>query len=249
MFRLLRQIAAPPQTPDHLDVVHEGVNYRVLLKRVPTARRFTLRVRNATRDVVVTLPKRSSLAAAKDFAQRHSAWIAARMNRVPRAAPFVDGATLPFKGEDFTIAHIERLRGGVEIYATEKIVRVSCSQDHLSRRLHDFLKKEAQAALEDAVRLHCGTLGFAPRRVTVRDTTSRWGSCSASGALSFSWRLIMAPPFVLDYLAAHEVAHLVHMNHSDEFWAVAKKLAPMTDRAEAWLHAHGLSLHRYGATD
>ena len=249
MLRLLRQITATPKTPDHLDVVHEGVNYRVLLKRVPTARRFTLRVRNATRDVVVTLPKRSSFAAAKDFAQRHAAWIAARLNRVPRAVPFVDGATLPFKGEDFTIAHIERLRGGVEICVAEKIVRVSCSQDHLSRRLHDFLKKEAQAALEDAVRQHCSSLGFASRRVTVRDTTSRWGSCSASGALSFSWRLIMAPPFVLDYLAAHEVAHLVHMNHSDAFWEVAKKLAPMTDRAEAWLHAHGLSLHRYGATD
>ncbi len=249
MLRLLRQLTTAPKTPDHLDVVHEGVSYRVLLKRVSGAKRFTLRVRNATRDVVITLPKRGSLASAQDLAQRHAAWIAARLNRVPRAVPFVDGAAIPFKGEDFTIAHIERLRGGVEICASEKIFRASCSQEHLSRRLHDFLKKEAQTALEAAVREHCGSLGFAPRRVTVRDTTSRWGSCSASGALSFSWRLIMAPPFVLDYLAAHEVAHLVHMNHSDEFWAVTKKLAPMTDRAEAWLHAHGSSLHRYGATD
>ena len=80
----------------------------------------------------------------------------------------------------------------------------------------------------------------------MRDTTSRWGSCSATGALNFSWRLIMTPEHVLDYLAAHEVAHLVHMNHSDDFWAVTRKLAPQTERAEAWLHAHGASLHRFG---
>ena len=83
--------------------------------------------------------------------------------------------------------------------------------------------------------------------VTLRDTTSRWGSCTAQGALNFSWRLIMAPPFVLDYLAAHEVAHLVHHDHSARFWTLTRRLAPETDRAEAWLRAQGASLHRYGA--
>jgi predicted metal-dependent hydrolase len=83
--------------------------------------------------------------------------------------------------------------------------------------------------------------------ITIRDQRSRWGSCSASGGLNFSWRLIMAPPHVLDYLAAHEVAHLVHMNHSDEFWALTRSLSGDTDKAEAWLKAHGASLHRYGA--
>ena len=83
----------------------------------------------------------------------------------------------------------------------------------------------------------------------MRDTVSRWGSCSATGALNFSWRLILAPPFVLDYLAAHEVAHLSHLNHSPKFWALARKLSPDTDRAEAWLKAHGASLHRFGSSD
>ena len=245
MLSLFRR--EPTPLPDHLDVVHEGVSYRVLLKRVPSARRFTLRVRNATRDVVITLPKRGSLAAAQDFAQRHAAWIATRLHRLPQAVPFENGAHFPFRGEEFVIEHLERLRGGIEILSDEKKLRVSCSGEHLARRIHDFLKSEARKDLEIAVKTHCAALGFVPRKVSLRDTTSRWGSCSASGALNFSWRLIMAPPFVLDYLAAHEVAHLVHMNHSDEFWDVTKKLAPCTDQAEAWLYAHGSSLHRYGA--
>ena len=247
MLRLFRR--EPTPIPDHLDIVHEGVAYRVLLKRVPTARRFTLRVRNATRDVVITLPKRGSLAAAQDFAQRHAAWIAARLHRLPQAIPFEPGACFPIRGEELTIAHLDQLRGGIEILSGEKLLRVACSREHLSRRIHDFLKSEARKDLEAAVKTHCASLGFAPRKVALRDTTSRWGSCSASGALNFSWRLIMAPPFVLDYLAAHEVAHLVHMNHSDDFWAITKKLAPRTDHAEAWLYAHGSSLHRYGAGD
>jgi len=233
---------------DHIDVVHEGACYRVLLKRVPTARRFTLRVRNATRDIVITMPKRGSIVSARDFAQRHAAWIAARLHRLPQAVPFEPGAVFPLRGEEITITHIEKLRGGIEVVVEERLFKVSCNREHLSRRIHDYLKQEAQRELEGAVRRHCTTLGFAPRKVTVRDTTSRWGSCSASGALNFSWRLIMAPPSVLDYLAAHEVAHLVHMNHSEEFWTVAKKLAPHTDHAEAWLFAHGSKLHRFGAS-
>ena len=90
-------------------------------------------------------------------------------------------------------------------------------------------------------------MSAAPRRISLRDTSSRWGSCSSTGALNFSWRLILAPPDVLDYLAAHEVAHIVHMNHSPMFWKLARRLYPDTDRAEAWLRAHGADLHRFGA--
>jgi predicted metal-dependent hydrolase len=86
-----------------------------------------------------------------------------------------------------------------------------------------------------------------PKRIVLRDTASRWGSCSSTGRLNFSWRLILAPPFVLDYLAAHEVTHIVHMNHSPLFWKLTRRLFPETDRAEAWLKANGAGLHRFGA--
>ena len=83
----------------------------------------------------------------------------------------------------------------------------------------------------------------------MRDQSSRWGSCNSDGVLSFSWRLILAPPFVLDYLAAHEVAHLVEMNHSVRFWRVVARICPEMDRAKAWITAHGNDLHRYGVSD
>ncbi len=254
MLRLFRRdLSSGSLAQDHLDVAHEGATYRVSLKRVTGARRFTLRVRTATRDVVITMPKRGSMNAALDFAQRHAAWIAARLHRLPDTVPFRAGAIIPVRGENLAIVHSHELRGGVLIQSGNgdepRQLHVVCSEEHLSRRVHDFLKREAKKDLEAAVRRHTGKLGFAARRVTVRDTTSRWGSCSASGSLNFSWRLIMAPPHVLDYLAAHEVAHLVHMNHSDEFWSLARDLAPQTDLAEVWLRAHGAFLHRYGAED
>ena len=113
--------------------------------------------------------------------------------------------------------------------------------------MQDFLIREARRDLEAAVGRHAARLGVKVRRITLRDTSSRWGSCSASGALNFSWRLVLAPPFVLDYLAAHEVAHLIHMNHSDAFWAVVTRLSTDVDPAEAWLKTHGSGLLRFGA--
>ena len=115
------------------------------------------------------------------------------------------------------------------------------------RRVADFLKREAGKDIEAAVRRYVKAIGATPRRIAVRDTVSRWGSCSSTGGLSFSWRLILAPPFVLDYLAAHEVAHLIHLNHSPKYWTLLRRACPETDRAEAWLKVHGASLHRFGA--
>jgi predicted metal-dependent hydrolase len=113
----------------------------------------------------------------------------------------------------------------------------------------DFLRREARRDLEAAVTRHAAAVGRKVQGLALRDTRSRWGSCSGRGTLSFSWRLIMAPSHVLDYLAAHECAHLVHMDHSAAFWSVVERLMPDMARAEAWLKAHGPSLHRYGAPD
>jgi predicted metal-dependent hydrolase len=117
---------------------------------------------------------------------------------------------------------------------------------HAPRRVLDFLKREARKALEARVLEHAAQLGVKPSRITVRDTASRWGSCSTARALSFSWRLILAPAFVLDYVVAHEVAHLREMNHSPRFWAHVKSLTPGMKTAQAWLRANGRDLQRYG---
>jgi predicted metal-dependent hydrolase len=237
-----------------LDVNHSGETYRVMLKRAPAARRFTLRVRASSRDVLLTMPGRGALADARDFAQRHAAWIGARLRRLPAPVPFAPGEIIPFRGEPHLIAHRPGIRGTVwveDIFPgpgenTPRLLCVAGSSEHVARRVSDFLKAAAKSDLDYSVRKYTLAIGKQPLRVTLRDTTSRWGSCSASGSLNFSWRLILAPPFVLDYLAAHEAGHLVHLNHSDRFWKLVNSLCAETGRAEAWLSAHGSSLHRFG---
>jgi hypothetical protein len=129
--------------------------------------------------------------------------------------------------------------------ATLPLLCVNAEPCFVARRVRDFLVVEARHDLESAVARYASALEVRPRKVSLRDTRSRWGSCSSAGSLSFSWRLVMAPSFVLDYLAAHEVAHLLHMNHSAAFWATVAGSCPDSGRAEAWLEANGASLHRF----
>jgi predicted metal-dependent hydrolase len=238
---------------EQLEVSHAGEIYKVMLRRAPTARRFTLRVRNASGDVMLTMPARGGLVEARSFAERHAAWIGARLRRVPRAVPFAAGAMIPVRGVEHLVVHRPKVRGTIWIeappHASSSMSSSLCvagESAHLARRLSDYLKRMARDDLDAAVRYYCERLSLPARPVTVRDTTSRWGSCSSTGSLNFSWRLILAPAFVLDYLAAHEVSHLVHMNHSPKFWRVVGSLTPNVDRAESWLNTNGAQLHRYG---
>jgi predicted metal-dependent hydrolase len=245
-FALFRR-AAPD--PAHLDVRHGGETFRVRLRRRAAARRMTLRVSTATRDIVLTVPEHAELGAAIRFADAHGGWIAARLARVPERVAFVQDALVPVRGVAHRIVHWSNVRGATSLTvgaAGEPIIAVSGEAPHVTRRVKEFLQREARRDLGAAVKGYTEALGLPARRITVRDTKSRWGSCSASGNLSFSWRLILAPPFVLDYLAAHEVAHLKEMNHSHRFWRTVHKLCPRTEEAERWLKRHGTELHKFG---
>jgi len=232
-----------------IEIAHAGEIYRIALRRVASSRRYTLRVRAASRDVLLTMPARGTLKAAREFAERHAAWIGARLARLPKPIAFAAGEIAPLRGVDHRIVHRPGVRGVVwlEDGVDGPLICVAGDAPHVGRRVADYLKREARRDLEAAVARHAAALGVKPRRLALRDTTSRWGSCSSTAALNFSWRLILAPPLVLDYLAAHEVAHIRHMNHSPLFWALTRRLCPDTDRAEAWLKAHGAALHRFGA--
>lgn len=235
-----------------IEVRHGSDSFGVEVRRSPTARRLILRVRGATRDAVLTIPKRTSMADAKSFAERQAAWIGARLQRLPEAVSLQAGAIIPVRGAPTLIVSCPHARGVAWLDpapfdasdATQTLC-VTGDPAHLQRRLLDFLRRECRRDLERAVAQAVERIGKRPPPITLRDTATRWGSCTASGRLNFSWRLILAPPFVLDYLAAHEVAHLVHMNHSPKFWSLCRSLNADTDRAEAWLNAHGASLHRY----
>lgn len=238
-----------PSEPLAIEVVFDRSVYLVRLRRHRQARRYTLRIQSATREVVLTIPPRGTLKEAREFAQKHGAWIAARLDRLPKAAPFADGVIVPLAGVPHRIVHRRAMRGTVWTETDADGARLLCvagNAPHIDRRISDFLRREAKRNLEAASRRHANALGVRIKRLAVRDQTSRWGSCSTSGALSFSWRLILAPPFVLDYLAAHEVAHLLEMNHSPRFWRLVQKLCPDHERAKVWLDIHGTDLHRYG---
>jgi predicted metal-dependent hydrolase len=250
ILSLFRAFHSPARSePVFFDVAHLDKSYRVAVKRRPAARRFTLRVSNATGEVTLTLPERADIVAARRFAEAHGGWIATRMARRPVVTPFIHGTSIPLRGVPHRIVHWSSIRGVTQA-TTDKdgqpILAVCGQVSHVPRRVGDFLKREAMKDLEVAVLRHTKALGIPARKITVRDTISRWGSCTSRGHLNFSWRLIMAPPLVLDYLAAHEVAHLKEMNHSDRFWTLLKRLAPHTDEAESWLTKQGSSLHRYG---
>jgi hypothetical protein len=240
-----------PPEPQSIEIAFDQAVYPVRLRRHPQARRYTLRIQTATREVVLTLPPRGSLREARAFAERHGGWIAARLGRLPAAVPFCAGIVIPLRGVDHRIEHRRGARGTVwrELGPDgTPLLCVAGDAPHVGRRVADHLKREAKRDLEAATRSYAQKLGVALRRVSIRDQSSRWGSCSTTGVLSYSWRLILAPPFVLDYLAAHEVAHLVEMNHSPRFWRTVLRLCPDARRAKVWLDTHGAGLHRYGAS-
>lgn len=235
--------------PVTIDVAHEGEVFQVRLRGHPRARRYTLRIHSTSREVVLSMPPRGSVKQATDFARKNAAWIAVRLKKLPQAVPFGHGTIVPLRGVDHRIEHRSGVRGTVwtEVGASgEHLLCVAGAEPHVPRRVRDYLKREAKADLDVASRKAAAVLGVTVKRVAIRDQSSRWGSCSTTGVLSYSWRLILAPPFVLDYLAAHEAAHLVEMNHSRAFWRVVKRICPDMDRAKTWLDTHGTALHRYG---
>lgn len=238
-----------PSEPSAIEIAFDGAIHLVRLRRHRQARRYTLRIQAATREIVLTIPPRGTLREAKAFAQKHGGWIIARLGRLPEVAPFAHGVVMPLRGVPHRIVHRRGARGTVwtETDADgEHLLCVAGHPPHIDRRIGDFLKREAKRDLETASLRFAKDLGVTVKRVAVRDQSSRWGSCSTTGMLSFSWRLILAPSSVLEYLAAHEVAHLIEMNHSPRFWRLVQQLCPDHEQAKIWLDVHGSDLHRYG---
>ena len=209
------------------------------------ARRASLRVDPANRRIVLTAPLRMARGTAVGFAETQAGWIAARLERLPERRPFVDGAEIPLFGVPHRLRHRPDARGTVWREGNE--IHVAGRPEHLSRRVKDWLVGELKKELVPLVHAKAARAERPVKRISVRDTRSRWGSCGPDAALSFSWRLVFAPPEVLDYLAAHEAAHLVHLNHSARFWALARTLCDgPIEGPQAWLKKNGETLLQYG---
>ncbi len=217
---------------------------RVQWRRSRRARRVSLRIDPRGGAVVVTLPPRAGRMAGMALLMDHATWVAERLAALPSAIPFADGALVPLHGTNHRIRHAPDAQGGVWVERGEIVVTGDAA--FLSRRVTDFFRAEARRHFSALVAAKAHAAQVRPRRVGVKDTRSRWGSCAANRNLAFSWRLIMAPRFVQDYVAAHEVAHLRHMNHGPRFWALVADLTPHTAAAVEWLRTQGPRLLRVG---
>ncbi|HEY4944176.1 MAG TPA: SprT family zinc-dependent metalloprotease [Rhizomicrobium sp.] len=221
----------------------DGRAVAVTMRLNPRARRLIVKVHPSTGEISVIAPSQRALDRALDFAQGEAPWISRQLARVPKRVALTLGQAIPFRGEEHLI-----LRGdGGPAVVGAGVLRVGGRDEHVPRRVLDFLKREARRETEALSRAYAARIDAKVRRVTVRDTASRWGSCSANKSISYCWRLILAPAFVLKYVVAHEVAHLREMNHGPRFWRLVRSLVADIETPQAWLKKNGTALHRYGA--
>ena len=227
--------ATQPDLPDH-----------VVIKRSTRARRMALRLDPQNRIFTLTLPRGMSLRKAQRFAEEHEDWMQECLSELAPQIRIEDGGILPILGQRTSIK-VERdeQRKTTSIELDGKILRVRTNLDDPAPRIKRYLKTLAKERITELAHEKAKKLGKRINKIQIRDTKSRWGSCSEDGNLNFSWRLILAPHEALDYVIAHEVAHLKHMDHSDAFWAVCRKLSDEYLDGRYWMDAHGHELMRY----
>lgn len=234
-----------PSDPTTRTVDVAGRSVPLTVRPDARARRITLRIDPGGQSLKLTVPKGLKEREIQDFLNRHQGWLMTKLARFPTSNAVTEGRYIQIRGVAHRITRTGKLRGLTEALEIngEKVLLVGGAEDHLARRIRDFLKQEARRDLEPLARRHAAAIGRRVASVSFKDTKSRWGSCSHDGNLSFSWRIVMAPEHVIDYLAAHEVAHLAEMNHSDRFWAICEDLCPDSNEAKRWLKRNGAMLH------
>ncbi|MCI4663206.1 MAG: M48 family metallopeptidase [Neomegalonema sp.] len=219
----------------------------IALRRRAGARRLSLSVSMIDGRARLTAPDHCDAGEIRRFLERHETWLRQATGRAAGLEPIELGKQMPFRGVMVTLR--PSVQTGVTPDLDDGVIWIGTGRAPVGRRVVARLREEARARLLARSRFHAEALGVSFTSLSIRDTRSRWGSCSSSGALSYSWRLIMAPDDVLDYVAAHEVAHLREMNHSSRFWAEVEKLRPDWRRQRDWLKRHGAELHRYQPVD
>ena len=208
------------------------------------ARRIILRFDHGEGRIVVVLPRRATLEQGRRFALLNKGWIRDRLDLLPEPVPFRAGRSIPLLGVMHRIRHRPQARGLV--WQEDGEIHVAGRPEHLSRRVEDWLRREARREIERRARAKADLIGKRIAAVTIRDPKSRWGSCSPRGQLSFSWRLILAPRHVIDYVVAHEVAHLKELNHGPRFWRLVRTMVADPASPRAWLKRHRAELLSYG---
>ena len=215
-------------------------DFTVLVKPVSRARNLTLRYNLKKSCFVVSGPKRASRKSLVEFVTAHHAWMTQQMRSVPQAPSIIEDGVIMIEGIQRRIIHQEA--AGVHVSLTEDSLMVACRTERLSRAIRRFIIQHAEKLISELAHEKAAQIGKRITKITLRDTSSRWGSCAHDGSLSFSWRLIMAPFDVIDYVVAHEVAHLQHFDHSQDFWALCRELSESYTIGKHWLKINGAHL-------
>ncbi len=211
----------------------------ILLRRSRRAKRLSLRVSALDGRVTLTVPPGASARQAQQFADEHSDWIGKVLMKQAEPVPVRAGAAIPVGGRTFTVATAAGRSARIEG------AYLLAPHGREGPAIAALLKHMARTRLSEASARYADLIGHEFKRISLRDTRSRWGSCSSDGSLMYSWRLILAPPEILDYVAAHEVAHLAEMNHSAAFWNIVTRICPDYARHRKWLRREGNDLHRF----
>ncbi len=215
----------------------------VVYKRLRQAKRLTLRTNTARQEIVVSFPWRTSHAEAMRFVHTQQDWLHRQIAQAPTAYRLAIGERVPVFGQLRQIVHRDSPARGVQVILTDDTLEVAGNPDRVPRAVYRFLKQLAQTEIERLTALKVAQLQCPVGTITLRDTSTRWGSCTSDGDLNFCWRLILAPLEVIDYVVAHEAAHLVHMHHQPSFWALCRALTPHTTFGKNWLKINGQNLH------
>lgn len=237
-------------TSKKLAHLQAGLPENLIVRVSPRAKRMALRLDPQSRVMHLVVPKRARLENAYRFALQHEDWILDRLSELPEPVPFEDGERLPVFGVKRTIdIHYDPTLRRTDIELLSKEIRVWTNKEDPSSRIARFLKEEAKNYMTELAHEKADQLGRRVKSVCIRDTKSRWGSCSEDGKISLSWRLIFAPYYAMDYVVAHEVAHLAHMNHGQRFWDICSDLSEDFSSGLLWMKEHGHELMSYGVTE
>ena len=228
-------------------ILIDGVPMPVLVRRSARARAYRLTIDSARGALRLSLPVRANLKKALGWAQDHEGWVRAQMAKQPVVTLLEDGATFPLEGRDVTIQWVEGATRTIRLEEGDRLI-LGGAAESVGARVQRWLVTRARAVLETESHELAREHGLIVASVGVGDTRSRWGSCASSGAIRYSWRLILAPPAVRRATVAHELAHLLHMDHSPAFHAAHRRIYGDDPRpAREWLRVHGAGLHRYRA--
>lgn len=223
--------------------IQEALGFEIKVIKSPRAKRMTLRIDSKEHLPVLTIPERCSAKKAVAFAKEHQDWIERSLARLPQTKKFEDGEQISLFGQNISICHNPKLRGGT--FLDNNILNVSGDAEFLHRRVKDYIKEQAKTEFYKRSKLLAEKLGCPLHDVSIKDTKSRWGSCSSLHNINYNWRIALAPENVINYLMAHEVAHLKHQDHSRAFWRCVRELYPEAETGKVWLRLHSKELYLY----